>query len=326
MRRILVDQPRVETVRFAQIKSCGIIVNKPTKLKAGTVRPPHVKSVSNWKMSPFCDQFVDVLHNPTLSLPAGTPLYPSAEVFAELEIKDTILRHPPKRKQVFEHCNIEAVMKQLGYTVNYPKRQNMDVLLDNQRMVSQLARARREELSPTRHEKKIDQCAEHFLILCGFDTSPFEITADGCDFKIFGKWCYSDCDHYVVVTPNNDLVLIFEDKSLQAGQVLTHQGHLGQIVGELLQMLSVNRDNKNFRTVFAVRLINYRVTAFRVDPVKATLQTLCDTEKIPTPKLEILCTEKTPKESQGLSLIDATERRQVLQLMADIRSFILKKK
>ena len=71
---------------------------------------------------------------------------------------------------------------------------------------------------------------------------------------------------------------------------------------------------------------NYRVTAFRVDPVKATLQTLCDTDKIPTPKMQILCTEKTPKVSPGLSLIDVTERRQVLQLMADIRSFIVRKK
>ena len=325
MRRFLVAQPRVELARFAQIKSCGIIVNKPTKPKGGTALP-YVKSVSKWKMSPFCDQFVDIVHNPTLSLPTGTPLCPSAEVFAELDINDKILQHPPKRKQVFEHCNIEAVMKKLGYVPKYEDGYPIGALVDNQRMVSQLARARREELSSTRNEKKIDQCAEFFLILCGFATAPFDITADGCDFKIFGKWCYSDCDHYVVVTPNNDLVLIFEDKSLQAGQVLTHQGHLGQIVGELLQMLSVNRDNKTFRTVFAVRFINYRVTAFRVDPVKVTLQTLCDTDKIPTPKMKILCTENTPKVSPGLSLIDVTERRQVLQLMADIRSFIVKKK
>ena len=333
MRRFHVAQPRVEMARFAQIKSCGIIVNKPTKLKGGTVRP-YVKSVSKWKMSPFCDQFVDIVHNPTLSLPTGTPLCPSAEVFAELDIKDKILRHPPKRKQVFEHCNIEAVMKSLKLPTMADGSPNLNVLLDNQRMVSQLADARleelaralREELSPTRYRKKIDQCAEHFLILCGFDTSPFEITAEGCDFKIFGKWCYSDCDHFVVVTPNNDLVLIFEDKSLQTGQVLARQGHLGQIVGELLQILSVNRDKKTFRSVFAVRFINYRITAFRVDPLKATLRTLCDTDKIPTPKMKILCTEKMPKESPGLSLIDATERRQVLQLMADIRSFIVNEK
>ncbi len=72
--------------------------------------------------------------------------------------------------------------------------------------------------------------------------------------------------------------------------------------------------------------MNYRVTAFRVDPVKVELQTLCDTDRIPTPKMQLLCTERTPKESPGLSLIDATERRQVLQQMADIHSFIVKKK
>jgi hypothetical protein len=222
-------------------------------------------------MSPFCDQFVDIVHSPTLALPAGTPLCPSAEVFAELDIKDKILRHPPKREKVFEHCNIEAVMKRLKLQTIVDGSPTV-ALLDNQRMVGQLGRARREELSPTRHEKKIDQCAQHFLVLCGFGTDPFEITADGCDFKIFGKKCFSDGDHYVVVTPSNDLVLVFEDKSLQAGQVLSRQGHLGQIVGELLQMLSVNRGNRKFRSVFAVRFINYRVTAFRVDPVKAVLR------------------------------------------------------
>ena len=137
MRRFVVAQPRVEMARFAQIKSCGIIVNKPTKLKGGTVRP-YVKSVSKWKMSPFCDQFVDIVHNPTLSLPTGTPLCPSAEVFAELDINDKILQHPPKRKQVFEHCNIEAVMKKLRTAT----KDSSMVLVDNQRMVSRLWRVR----------------------------------------------------------------------------------------------------------------------------------------------------------------------------------------
>jgi hypothetical protein len=178
-------------------------------------------------------------------------------------------------------------------------------------------------MSQTRHEKKIDQCAEFFLILCGFADSPFEITAEGEDFKIFGKMCHSDGDHYVVVTPNNDLVLVFEDKSLKEGQVLAKQGHLGQIVGELLQMLSLNRDNNKFRNVFAVRFVNYRVTAFRVYPVLTTLNTLRETNKVPTRKLKLLSTEANPEISLGLSLIDAKERLQALQIMADIRRFIL---
>ena len=173
-------------------------------------------------------------------------------------------------KQVFEHCGIEKIMKHLGV----PERKIDKVLDDNRRMVGQLARARREELSSTRHEKKIDQCAQHFLQLCGFDSSPFSITAEGDDFKIFGKECQSDGDHYVVVTPSNDLVLVFEDKSLKFDEVVKQQGHLGQIVGELLQLLSLNRNKKVFRSVFAVRFINYFVTAFRLDVDKPTTNAL----------------------------------------------------
>jgi hypothetical protein len=126
------------------------------------------------------------------------------------------------------------------------------------------------------------------------------------------------------VTRNNDLVLVFGDKSLKEGQVLAKQGHLGQIVGELLQMLSLNREKKKFHSVFAVRFINYRVTAFRVVPTRATLTTLCDTVNIPKTALQLLCSEATPKTSPGLSLIDPKERVQALQIMADIREFILK--
>jgi hypothetical protein len=214
-------------------------------------------------------------------------------------------------------------MKGMGYQVTMKDLPRDLFLVDNQRMVDQLADARREEKSPKRYEKKIDQCAEFFLILCGFANSPFSITAEGADFKIFGKMCHSDGDYFVVVTPNNDLVLVFEDKSLKEEEVLAKQGHLGQIVGELLQILSLNRDNKKFHSVFAVRFINYRVTAFRVNPDKATLNALCDTRKVPTTKLELLCSEATPKISPGLSLIDQKERVQALQLMADIRQFIL---
>lgn len=69
------------------------------------------------------------------------------------------------------------------------------VLQDNERMVDHLARARREERAEIRHEKKIDQCAEFFLILCGYADYPFSITAEGANFKIFGKTCYSAGDH-----------------------------------------------------------------------------------------------------------------------------------
>ena len=127
------------------------------------------------------------------------------------------------------------------------------------------------------------------------------------------------------MTPNNDLVLVFADKSLLENHKIPKQGHLGQIVSEMLQMLSVNRDTKLFHDVFAVRFINYRVVAFRVVIDKATLDTLCDTCDVPTTKLQLLCSELDPLTSRGLSLIDPQERVLALQRMADIRQFIMKK-
>ena len=282
----------------------------------------HVESVSNWTWA-FCKQFVKLVHAPTLLLPTSD-MRPSAAVFAKLAINDVFLLDPTKSKKVFEHCEIEKVMKTMGYVIGvdpYTK-----VLDDNRRMVNQLGRARREEKSQKRHEMKIDQCAGHFLQLCGFDDDPFDITAEGADFKIFGKVCHSVGDHYVVVTPSNDLVLVFEDKSLEDGQLIEKRGHLGQIVGELLQMLSLNRDNNTFRNVFAVRFVNYRVTAFRVEPCSETLATLCDTDRVPTSKIKLMCTEKTPQKHLGLSLIDQEERLKALQIMADMRRFILTRK
>ena len=75
-----------------------------------------------------------------------------------------------------------------------------------------------------------------------------------------------------------------------------------------------------------MRFINYRVTAFRVDPNRATLNALCDTRKIPRIKLQLLCSEATPKTSPGLSLIDPKARVQALDSMSDIRQFIFDKK
>ena len=286
------------------------------------IEPKFVKSVSKWKW-PFCQQFTELVHDRTLSLPTGKRLVPSAAVFAELDIDDSFLLNPPTDKYVYAHCKLERVMHRLAIPGMADGSPNPNVLVDNQRMVDQLSDARREEMSDTRYEKTIDQCAAAFLHVTGFATSPFKIAAAGADFKIFGKMCHSDGDHYVIVTPNNDLVLVFEDKSLKEGAVLSKRGHLGQIVGELLQMLSLNRDKKQFHSVFAVRFVNYRVTAFRVTASKATLATLCDGRKVPSSKLQLLCSEATPAVSLGLSLIDKTERRAVLQLMADIRRFIL---
>ena len=311
----------------------------------GIIRRTKVAPANKWKWS-FCKQFVDLVHNPTLSLSPALSLPPSAAAFARLKIDDDVLLNPPKDKDVYEHCDIEGVMKCMGlapvpdqalYDASPTQRTKMmnellavtkrydKILDDNRRLVLQLSTARKEEQSIKRNEKKIDQCAQHFLQLCGFDDKPFKITSKGRSFTIFGKTCYSAADHYVVVTPNNDLVLVFEDKSLLENHAIPKQGHLGQIVSEMLQMLSVNRDAKLFHDVFAVRFINYRVVAFRVVTDQATLDTLCDTCEVPAKKLQLLCSEVDPLTNWGLSLIDLQERAQALQRMADIREFIMKK-
>ncbi len=196
------------------------------------------------------------------------------------------------------------------------------VIDHNENMVFHLATARQGEKSPTRREGKMDMCALSFLQLCGFDSTPFHITAEGSDFKIFGKKC-RDGDHPVVVTPHNDLVLIFGNKPLNEKQTVEHEGHVGQIVGEMLQMLSLNRDKDKFRNVFAVRFVNHRVTAFRLEQVLTTLNTLYETNKVPTTKLRLLSTARNPTMDLGLSLIDSKERVKALQMMADIRMFLL---
>jgi hypothetical protein len=297
------------------IKSCGII------------KKESVESVTKWRFSPFCDQFTQIVHDPKLALPRAA-LSPSAKVFSELRIDDQLLLSPPLDKRVFAHCDIEAVMKRMGYVTTIRHNAANDIVLrDNERMVSQLANARQEEVCSFRNKGAIDQVAEHFLILCGFDDDPLEITERPSNFTLFGKPFHCAADLVVVNSQNNDLVLVCGDKSVKAGtKSVPEQGYLGQMMGELLQILAENR-NRNlptFRSVFAVRFVNYYVTAFRVDPDPITLSTLCDTRNVPAKKLRLLSSVAAPKSSFGLSLIDKAQRKQAVQLMANIREFIVR--
>ena len=131
----------------------GTKQHAPLQLKSfGIICRSTVKSVSKWTW-PFCQQFVDTVHQPTLSLPTGTPLWPSATVFAQLPIDDRVLRRPPKDKQVYEHCAIEKTMRRMGLRTMSNRAPNPQILDHNRCMVDLLARARPDELSPTRHEK-----------------------------------------------------------------------------------------------------------------------------------------------------------------------------
>jgi hypothetical protein len=173
---------------------------------------------------------------------------------------------------------------------------------------------------------KMDLCAHKLLALCGFtDPRSFRLDALRSTFKIFGTSCMSDGDFYVVQSARGDLMLVFEDKAERssAPDATTQERHLGQIAGELLHLLCLNRTNKVFRSVFGVRFDKYHVTCFRVDANKETLAALVKSPDIPAKKLKLQCTHKNPRVERGWSLIDQGERMQALQVMADIRAFML---
>jgi hypothetical protein len=117
-------------------------------------------------MSPFCGRFVDIVHDPTLSLSTGGPLRPSAEVFAPLVVDDARLQNPPKDKHVFAHCDNESVMARLAYTmpdVNGVVVPNSTILCDNQNMIFQFSEACLEQLSFKLYPKTKVLCARTSL-------------------------------------------------------------------------------------------------------------------------------------------------------------------
>lgn len=297
--------------RFAaakQLERCGIITDFG------------VKPVSKWTWK-FCEQFVDIKYDPTLSLPTGIDLCDSAKVFAELSINDEFLIKPPRGERVYEHCKIEAVMERKGYTTTDPRSHYM--CMQNMLIVRCLADVRQQELSSNRYFKKMDRLADIFFRLSDFDKEPFDIKARGSDFNIFGKTCSKNDAFYVSTTPENDFLIMFGDQSLAPDEVVKREGHLGEIVGGLLQFLVLNRANNIFRSVFAIRFVDYYVTAFRLDADESTLNTLVKTNKAPKKKLLLLCSDISPTKHRGLSLIDKNERLKALQLMADMLNFIL---
>jgi hypothetical protein len=280
---------------------------------------------------PFCQQLVEPVQDPTLSLPTGAPLGPSARVFAELDVDDAVLRSPPKRKLVYDHCEIEKVMKRMdlmvtdhGVVVPNPK-----VLTHNQNMVGELAVARRLEHDGHRDEKAVDACARRFLAVNGFDEGDLASRSSRGTFKIFGKQCYADADLYVVQQRTDNIVVVVEDKWQREGSKLPPGGHLGQIVAEMLQAASTNyAENKVVHDVFAMRVVNYHVSFFRLvlSGQDATLESLIKTTTEPEKKLQLLCNHANPESNLGLSLIDKAERRLALQLAADMRHCVISSK
>ena len=204
---------------------------------------------------------------------------------------------------------------------------NPEILKNNRRMVGGLQyRGPYVPPPPGEEKRQIDVGVLSFLRLCGFDDAEhFNITANGDDFDIFGCTCYSEPPWIMVESfQKKDLILISLDKSVQeTSQAIPSNGHLGQIVAEMLQMLSLNRAKKRHRHVFAIRYVNSHVCVFRLDPSEQQLKTLIETRTVPDKKLELLCTHKDPVNCHGWSLIDKEERGKALQVMANIREFLL---
>lgn len=297
-----------------------------------------VHSASKWKWNPFCTQFAKLQHSPKLSLRRARTMEPDMQVFSKLDIDEYTLLHPPSGSFPYDHCHIENAMNSLGHRRQHNGLETPrfdSILKNNKRMVDQLAASlQQEHFTDSTQEKKIDECSHQFLELCGFADEPFKITSESKGFQIFRRECKAVADQYVVLSQNRDLVLIFEDKAFRSGKKkniikghddphVKEQGHLGQITGELLQCLSLNRVKKVYRNVFAIRYINYHVTGFRIDTDKGTLDTLVDTDFAPKKKLKLLCTVEKPMLDRGWSLLDKKERWKALKMMADIREYIL---
>ena len=115
----------------------------------------HFKSVSNW-LSPFCDQFACIM----LSLPRAEP-WPSAMVFAQLQIDGSVLLRSPKDKEVVEHCQIEKVMMNMGYVVDRAKHQSPPRRPPREPADGRLARRRRSRNASSTFVKFACNCADH---------------------------------------------------------------------------------------------------------------------------------------------------------------------
>jgi hypothetical protein len=181
----------------------------------------------------------------------------------------------------------------------------------------------RSQVCDVRYAK--DCATQPLLDVCGFNAFPPSIDCLKSPFQLFGQEINSIPSHWVIGTPDDDLVVIFGDKWLMHDQIVKRQGYLGEIMFKLLQLLSINY-NKNprvIRDVFAVRMITHHVTCFRIKPIKATLDTLINTREDPKTKLTLICSDPDPINNKGLSLIDPTERKQAVKLLTSIRHVVL---
>jgi hypothetical protein len=310
------------------VASTGASTEASTKLVwHGVIEPDKVKSASKW-VSVFSEQLVDPLNDPTLALPTGAPLTQSACVFAELVIDDAVLLIPPNDRCVSDHCEIGKVMKRMNLLVTNHDGvvlPDSKVLTDNLDMLKEMAIARRLEHARERNEKVVDACARQFLVVNGLNKDDLTIRSLRGNFTIFGKPCYAEADHFVINNTMENIIVLVEDKWYGEGSKLAADGHVAQIVCEMLHAASTNYAKKKVHDIFAIRVVNYHVSFFRLvlSGQVETLESLIKTDDKPKKKLLLLCSHANPESNFGLSLIDKAERRLALQIMADIRRYTI---
>ena len=294
-----------------------------------------ILSASDWRFDPHCKPFTKLEHHLTLHLPKAaskknTMITPSAQVFCQLPFDEKTLGKGSEihDAKFFKRFKIEETMKDMGYDAMSSDGSGKTMAFQfNQGMIIQLDMSLQ-----ARAESKMDYVAEAFLRLCGFDSKPFAIVSmHEVHFDLFGRRCGAVPGHAVILSSTGDLVLVCEDLlPLTPDEMVERQGHLGQIMCDLLQILSVNlKTGPVIRNVFAIRMINHHVTCFRIDPNEETLKKLVKKKTKATPvfceeeKLTLLCSDPDPMNNPGLSLIDPKQRKQAVELVSDIRSFIV---
>jgi hypothetical protein len=277
---------------------------------------------SNWSW-PFCQQFTSLRYDKTLGLPNKRNPIKSSQVFANMPFTyDTFkLTQSGGDSSPFK---INETVKKLGY--EYDAEKNYVML--NELLLRTIGDAIKEELfSISKAEKTIDLVAHKFLAVCGFDENPFKIAAEANTIvPLFSELTKAESDAYGVMTSNDDLVLVFRCKAADGplAGIGWCGGYLGQVTFDMLRTLCKNANFKGtVRNVFAIRVINYEVTMFRINPSRKILDTFIATKQIPHPKLELMCNIKDPVNNRGLSLLDPKQRKEAVRIMTNIRQFII---
>ncbi len=289
-------------------------------------------SVCKWPWLNFCAQFAELKYSPALELPRARHMKLAMRISAEVEVDQLNLCDGSKPA-----CSdMKKLLKPTVYAKLKKWKVNQETCQKILNLFEHLVYVVCEEADLPflyrHHDEKQGQWEEPCELLsgsildaCYFCRPSFLMIPKAGKFRICGATCTAKPDQKVMTTAGGHAVLVFENKCQKENRCIPKEGHLGQIFGELLEMIFFNSKKGVFRPVFAVRLINHHVTFFRLDPrSKDDLKKIFYTKQLPSKELKLRCSVQDPLTMKGLSLIDKGQRREILQMMANIRKFILK--